>query len=65
MPELFTYEINKLDARDQLRFKKPRISYTRADGDPLEVDARYGEIRETELDKLFEKSMNMELYLLE
>lgn len=40
VPELFVHEINRLDARDQLRFKKPRISYTRADGDQLEVDAK-------------------------
>ena len=65
MPELFVHEINKLDARDQLRFKKPRISYTRADGDSLEVDAQMGQLRQTEADRLFEKSMQMEMYLLE
>ena len=25
VPELFTHEINKLGAKDRLRFKKPRI----------------------------------------
>jgi len=38
VPELYVHEINKLGAKDKLRFKKPRISYTRADGDFLEVD---------------------------
>ena len=38
MPELFVHEINKLDLKDRERFKKPRISYTRADGEQLEVD---------------------------
>jgi hypothetical protein len=33
VPELFVHEINKLGARDAARFKKPRISYTRADGE--------------------------------
>jgi hypothetical protein len=65
MPELFVHEINKLDYKDQVRFKKPRISYTRADGENLEVDAAYKEIGSTEQDKLFEKTMSMEMYLLE
>jgi hypothetical protein len=38
VPELFVHEINKLGARDRLRFKKPRLSYARADGESLEVD---------------------------
>ena len=33
VPELFRSEINKLSARDRLRFKKPRISFVRADGE--------------------------------
>lgn len=67
VPELYVHEINKLDAKDQMRFKKPRISYTRADGDQLEVDAinRNSQLANTELDRLFEKSMTMEMYLLE
>ena len=65
VPELFVHEINKLDVRDQTRFKKPRISYTRADGEQLEVDAKMMQLRTTELDRLFEKSMSMEMYLLE
>lgn len=66
-PELFVHEINKLDARDKARFKKPRLSYTRADGEQLEVDANGvdAQLRLTELDTLFEKTMNMEMYLLE
>ena len=33
VPELFRKEINKLGAEDRLRFKKPRISFSRADGE--------------------------------
>jgi len=33
VPELYTHEINKLGYKDRLRFKKPRISYARADGE--------------------------------
>ena len=55
----------ELDARDRERFKKPRISYTRADGDQIEVDSRMAEIRASETDRLFEKTMAMEMYLLE
>jgi|LauGreDrversion4_2_1035121.scaffolds.fasta_scaffold614860_1 hypothetical protein len=65
VPELFVHEINRLDARDRERFRKPRISYTRADGDQLEVDAKQAAIRATEADMLFEKTMTMEMYLLE
>ena len=65
LPELFVHEINRLDAVDQARFKKPRISYGRADGDSLEVDAKDAIERENEIDKLFEKSLSMEMYLLE
>ena len=65
VPELFVHEINRLDARDIERFKKPRISYSRADGDQLEVDSRLGLERATEIDRLFEKAMSMEMYLLE
>ena len=38
VPELFVHEINKLDWEDRKRFEKPRLTYTRADGDILEVD---------------------------
>jgi hypothetical protein len=65
VPELFMHEINRLDARDRERFRKPRISYTRADGDQLEVDSRMAELRATETERLFEKTMTMEMYLLE
>lgn len=65
VPELYIHEINKLGTADRLRFKKPRISYARADGDSLEVDAAFNAERETELEKLMDKSMQMEMYLLE
>ena len=65
MPELFLHEINKLDVKDRMRFKKPKISYTRADGDALDVDNNSPELRMTELDMLHEKAMSMEMYLLE
>jgi hypothetical protein len=38
VPELFVHEINKLDWEDRKRFEKPRITFSRADGDILEVD---------------------------
>ena len=38
VPELFVHQINKLGYKDRKRFKKPRISYTRADGEQLECD---------------------------
>ena len=65
VPELYVHEINKLGAADRERFKKPRISYTRADGEFLEVDQDLPELRMTELDKLMDKSLQMEMYLLE
>ena len=65
VPELFVHEINKLGFNDRKRFKKPRISYTRADGEQLEVDdLTHNELVEEE-DLLFERTMNMEMYLLE
>jgi hypothetical protein len=65
VPELFVHEINKLSARDRLRFKKPRISYARADGEQLEVDLAANALKETEMEKLLDKSLQMEMYLLE
>jgi len=65
VPELFVHEINKLGHKDRNRFKKPRISYTRADGEMLEVDDISGQLIADEVDTLFEKSMAMEMYLLE
>ena len=38
VPELYTHEINKLGYIESQKYKKPRISYTRADGEVLEVD---------------------------
>ena len=38
VPELYTHEINKLGFIESQKYKKPRISYTRADGEVLEVD---------------------------
>jgi len=49
VPELFVHEINKLDVKDQKRFKKPRISYGRADGEVLDVDVNDPWLRETEV----------------
>ena len=66
VPELFTHEINKLGFKDRKRFQAPRISYTRADGEVLEVDDVSRElIAENEEDRIFEKSMSMEMYLFE
>lgn len=65
VPELFVHEINKLGFKDRQRFKKPRISYTRADGEMLEVDNVSDQLIANEVDALFEKSMAMEMYLLE
>ena len=65
VPELFVHEINKLGFKDRQRFKKPRISYTRADGEMLEVDNVSDQTIANEVDALFEKSMAMEMYLLE
>ena len=67
VPELYVHQINKLGYEDKIRFKKPRISYQRADGETLEVDSVFNEgariIQEEDL--LMEKSMQMEMYLLE
>ena len=66
VPELFVHEINKLGFAERKRFKKPRISYTRADGEFLEVDDVSDQmIADSEAEILFEKSMSMEMYLLE
>ena len=66
VPELYTHEINKLGYIESQKYKKPRISYSRADGEVLEVDDVSALlIPENEAERLFEKSMNMEMYLLE
>ena len=66
VPELYVHEINKLGFEDRQRFKKPRISYTRADGEVLEVDDISDKLLpQNEAEALFEKSMAMEMYLLE
>lgn len=66
VPELYVHEINKLGFKERQRFKKPRISYLRADGEVLEVDDVSKELEGgDESDKLFEKSLAMEQYLLE
>jgi hypothetical protein len=57
VPELYVHEINKLGAKDRLRFKKPRISYARADGEFLEVDSVANNERATELELLMDKTM--------
>jgi len=43
VPELFVHEINKLGENDRKRFRAPRISYRRADGEMLEVDQEYND----------------------
>ena len=65
VPELFVHEINKLGFKDRQRFKKPRISYTRADGETLEVDDVSDQLIGDESEQMFERSMSMEMYLLE
>jgi len=67
MPELYVHQINKLGAADKARFKKPRIAYTRADGNQLEVDKDYnlGTMKLNEEEALMDKTLQMEMYLLE
>lgn len=40
VPELFVHEINKLDFEDRKRFEKPKLRFSRADGDLLDVDVQ-------------------------
>lgn len=66
VPELYVHQINKLGFEERKRFKKPRISFTRADGEVLEVDDVSDQlVPKDETERLFEKSMAMEMYLLE
>lgn len=67
VPELFVHEINKLDYVDRLRFEKPKITYSRADGELLEVDTDFNLAanRLSEMELLQDKSMKMEMYLFE
>lgn len=65
VPELYRSQINKLSAKSRLRFKKPRISFVRADGEQLEVDNDANLERQTDLEALLDKSLEMEMYLLE
>lgn len=67
VPELFVHEINKLDWEDRKRFEKPRLTYTRADGDILEVDVAQNLIENklNAIEQLQDKSMRMEMYLYE
>ena len=69
VPELFVHEINKLDERDKLMFKKREIGFKRADGDQLEIDTRtnvsLNELAKDDFGILKEKAMNMEMYLFE
>jgi hypothetical protein len=67
VPELFIHEINKLGAKDRERFKPKRISYERADGEKLEVDetATIAENKLDDTEQMFDKAMQMEMYLLE
>jgi hypothetical protein len=65
IPELFYHEINRLDWEDRRRFERPKISFQRVDGDLLEVDVSQNQAanRMNELERLFDKSMRMEMYL--
>ena len=67
VPELFMHEINKLDYEDRKRFEKPKLTFTRADGDLLDVDVQYNirNNRKSPLLELHDKSMRMEMYLYE
>jgi hypothetical protein len=67
VPELFVHEINKLDWEDRKRFEKPRLKYSRADGDLLEVDIQQNIKENTfnQIEQLQDKSMRMEMYLYE
>lgn len=65
VPELYVHEINKLGAEDRLRFKKPRISYSRVDGEQLEVDDATEELKLNEIETMWDKTMQMELYYIE
>lgn len=67
VPELFVHEINKLGAKDRQRFKPRRISYARADGEKLEIDevATIAENKLDDAEEMFDKAMQMEMYLLE
>ena len=65
VPELYLHQINKLEAKERERFKKPRISYARADGEVLEVDQNLEELKLNEIEQMWDKSMQMELYYLE
>ena len=38
VPELFYNEINKLDYIDRKKFEKPKLTYTRADGEVIDAD---------------------------
>ena len=61
------HEINKLDWEDRKRFEKPRLKYSRADGDLLEVDIQQNIKENTfnQIEQLQDKSMRMEMYLYE
>jgi hypothetical protein len=67
VPELFVHEINKLGAKDRERFKARRIGYERADGEKLEIDevATIEGNTLNDREKMFDKAMQMEMYLLE
>jgi hypothetical protein len=67
VPELFTHEINKLDYLDRKKFEKPKLTYSRADGDILDTDIQFNikANRMNPLQQLQDKSMRMEMYLYE
>ena len=65
VPELYRKEINKLSAKQRMRFKKPRITFSRADGEQLEVDTIANQQKQDEVEMLLDKSLEMEMYLFD
>ena len=64
VPELFRYEIGKLDAQDQARFEYQRLTYSRVDGEELEQDAIDNKRLNDEIKGgMVNKMMQMRIYL--
>ena len=67
LPELFTYEINQLDAVNRELYGRRHVSFQRADGEVLEID---GEVKEEDhmpltSDLIMEKVRVMDHYVLD
>ena len=66
VPELFRFEINKLQYEDKLLYNTNEKGYVRADGTIYEVDQTYNKkMLLSHQDSFFNKIMTMEHYLLE